>query len=102
MYVACCSEHAHISRSYAAASRHRRLFADQVVACTRSTEEQTRLGDAAIARSLAEQNASAEDCEGLQKELGCVEEDHKKLEQEITKLKVYAVKRAQHSKLNKA
>ncbi len=91
-----------MSRFCAAATLLRRVSAEQVLSCTRSTEEQIRLAEATITRSLAEQHAKAEECEGLQKELGFVVENNKKFEQEISKLKAYAAKRAQHSKLNKA
>lgn len=72
------------------------------MAHTSSTVEQTHQAEAAIAHSMAEKNARAEECEGLQKELDCVVEHNKKLELEVAKLKAYAVKRAQQSKLNKA
>ena len=67
-----------------------------MVACTRSTEEQTRQADAAMARSLVEKHAHAEECEGLQKELSRVVENNKRLEQDVLKLEAYAVKRAQN------
>ena len=72
----------------------------QVIACTRSTEEQTRQAGAALARGIAEKHAHAEECEGLQKELSRVVELNKSLEQDICKLKGYPIKRAQNKAIS--
>ena len=49
-----------------------------------------------MARSVAEKHTHAEECTGLQKELSRVGENNKRLEQDVSKLKAYAIKRAQN------
>lgn len=60
------------------------------------------MAEATIARSTAENDAQGEEYESLQKDLGCVVESNKKLEQEVSKLRAYAVKRARQLKQTKA